>query len=195
MLNDPLELAGVLTGLVAVALTVRRNIWCWPLGMVNVALFAIVFRRAGLYADAGLQVVYFVLCAYGWWHWSRGGPRGGELAVTRAPRHELALALGVAGAAALLLGALLARLPTASWPWLDAALAAGSLAAQWLQARKRVENWAIWIVVDVIYVALYLVKELVATALLYALFAVLATAGWWSWRRAVPAPVAAQSAP
>lgn len=182
---DPLELAGVLTGLVAVALTVAEKPLCWPLGMVNVALFALVFARARLYADAGLQVVYFGVCAYGWWEWLHGGRGGGRLEVGRVPaRVALALAAGAA-VGALALGALLARATDASFPFLDSSLAAASLAAQFLQARKWLENWAVWIAVDVVYVGLYVAKELRATALLYLLFAALAVAGHLSWRRSL----------
>lgn len=182
---DPLELLGVLTGVVAVWLTVRQNVWCWPVGLVNVALFAVVFARARLYADAGLQGVYFALCLYGWWAWLHGGRDRGPLAVTRSPRRErLALAvLAVAGAA--LLGTLLHRGTDASFPYLDSALTAGSLAAQWLQARKRLENWLVWIAVDVVYVGMYVAKELHLTALLYAGFTALAVAGLREWRRSL----------
>ena len=182
---DPLELLGVLTGVVAVWLTVRQNVWCWPVGLVNVALFAVVFARARLYADAGLQGVYFALCLYGWWAWLHGGRDRGPLAVTRSPRREwLALAvLAVAGAA--LLGTLLHRGTDASFPYLDSALTAGSLVAQWLQARKRLENWLVWIAVDVVYVGMYLAKELHLTALLYAGFTALAVAGLREWRRSL----------
>lgn len=180
---DPLELAGVATGVIAVALTVAEKPLCWPLGMVNVALFAVVFARARLYADAGLQVVYFVLCAYGWWQWLHGGRGGGKLEVGRVPvRVAAALAAGAA-AFALALGTLLARATDAAFPFLDSALAAGSLAAQFLQARKWLESWALWIALDVVYVGLYVAKQLQATALLYLLFVALAVAGHLSWRR------------
>jgi len=169
-----------------VLLTVRQNPWCWPLGIVNVALFAVVFTRSQLYADAGLQIVYLVLCAYGWWQWTHGGPGGGTLAVARTPPRIAARLAAVAAAFALALGTLLARATDASFPFLDSALAAGSLAAQWLQARKWLENWWVWIVVDVIYVGLYLAKGLAATALLYAMFTALAISGLLSWRRALP---------
>jgi nicotinamide mononucleotide transporter len=182
---DPLELAGVATGVVAVALTVAEKPLCWPIGIVNVALFAVVFARARLYADAGLQVVYLVLCAYGWWQWLHGGRGGGALAVGRVPRRVAAALAGGAAAFAVGLGTLLARATDASFPFLDSSLAAGSLAAQFLQARKWLENWTVWIAVDVVYVGLYLAKQLRATALLYLLFTGLAVAGHLSWRHSL----------
>ena len=174
-----------MTGVVAVLLTVRQNPWCWPIGIVNVALFAIVFGRSRLYADAGLQIVYLGLCAYGWWQWTHGGPAGGTLAVARTPVRVAALLAALAAAFALALGTLLARATDASFPYLDSALAAGSLAAQWLQARKWLENWWVWIAVDVVYVGLYLAKGLAATALLYGMFTALAISGLLAWRRSL----------
>ena len=182
---DPFELLGVLTGVVAVWLTVRQNVWCWPVGLVNVALFAVVFARARLYADAGLQGVYFALCLYGWWAWLHGGRDHGPLAVTRSTRRERLALAALAVAAAALLGTLLHRGTDASFPYLDSALTAGSLAAQWLQARKRLENWLVWIAVDVVYVGMYVAKDLHLTALLYAGFAALAVAGLREWRRSL----------
>jgi nicotinamide mononucleotide transporter len=184
-MTDPLEIAGFVTGVVAVWLTVRQNVWCWPLGLVNVAIFAVVFYRARLYADMGLQGVYFALCLYGWWEWLHGGTAHGPLAVGRTPpRWALALA-GLAAAFAVGLGALLARATDAALPWLDSSLTAGSLAAQYLQARKWIENWWAWLAVDVVYVGMYVFKRLYLTAGLYAVFLGLAVAGLLAWRRAL----------
>jgi len=175
----------VLTGVAAVWLTVRQKIWCWPVGLVNVTLFAVVFARARLYADAGLQGIYFALAIYGWWAWLHGGTDHGPLVVTRSPRREwLPLAAGAA-VAALLLGTLLHRHTDASFPFLDSALTTGSLAAQWLQARKRLANWTVWIGVDLVYVGMYIAKGLHLTALLYAGFTLLAITGLREWRRAM----------
>lgn len=185
-MGEPLEIAGVVTGVAAVYLTVRQIVWCWPLGMINVALFAIVFARAGLYANAGLQVVYFALCAYGWWAWRRGGEGAQPLPVARLPRRFVLPLAAAAGTAALALGTLLARQTDASVPYLDSALAAASLAAQWLQARKWIENWPLWIAVNGIYVGLYLSQDLLWTAALYLGFLALAVAGWREWGRSLP---------
>lgn len=163
-------------------LTVRRNPWCWPLGMVNVALYAVVFARAKLYSDTFLQVVYFVMSAYGWWAWLRGA-HGHELPVARAPRRVLLGLLAAATASTVVVGGLLHRGTDASLPWLDAGTTSFSLAAQVLMTRKWIENWALWIAVDVVYVYMYVVKDLHATAVLYAAFLGLAVAGLVEWRR------------
>jgi nicotinamide mononucleotide transporter len=182
-----IEAAGVAFGIVAVFLTVRENVWCWPLGLVNVALFIVVFAEAKLYADMGLQVVYVGLCLYGWYAWLHGGKDHGVLQVARAPRPSvLWLALAAATFAAAL-GTLLGRLTDAALPYWDASTASFSLAAQWMQTRKWLENWLVWIVVDVVYVGMYVVKGLYLTAGLYAVFLALAVAGLVAWRRSLTA--------
>lgn len=182
---SPSEVAAVAFGVAAVWLTTRENVWCWPLGLVNVALSALVFYEARLYADTGLQAVYFALCLYGWYGWVRGGPGGEALAVSRTPRRWLAT-FAVAGATtAVLLGLGLRRYTDASLPFWDSATTAFSLVAQAMQTRKWIENWPVWIVVDVVYVGMYASKALFLMAGLYLVFLVLAVIGLRQWRRSL----------
>lgn len=184
---DPVEAAGFLTGAIAVFLTAKENVWCWPVGLVNVVVYAVVFWNAKLYADAGLQVVYAALSVVGWWQWRRGGPGSGTLRVSRSSALELG-ALAAAGAAGtLLLGTFLHRATDASFPYLDSALTSFSLVAQGMQTKKRFESWALWITVDVVYVGMYLVKHLRLTAVLYAVFVALAVLGHREWKRSLSA--------
>jgi nicotinamide mononucleotide transporter len=173
----------------AVWLTARRSPWCWPVGLVSVVAYAWIFIEAKLYSDTILQVVFAALILYGWHRWRRHLDDDGHVRVAvldgrRATSH---LALGVA--AALALGYAMHRWTDASLPWLDAALTAFSLVAQWWQARRHAAAWWLWIVVDVIYVGEYVYKSLPITAVLYAAFVVLAVMGLRAWRRA-PAGVA-----
>src|SRR4029453_17172743 len=123
---SPTEIAAVLFGVAAVWLTTRENPWCWPLGLVNVALSGIVFYRARLYADTGLQGVYFALCLYGWYAWLRGGEDPGALAVSRPPRRGLAAFAGAGVLVAVLLGFALRRYTDASLPFWDSSTTAFS---------------------------------------------------------------------
>jgi nicotinamide mononucleotide transporter len=179
-----LEWVAVGFGVVSVWLTIRENPWCWPLGIVNVSLFAWLFWRERLYADAGLQLVYVAVCAYGWWAWLHGGPRAGPLRVARAPRRASVFLLAAGVLVAMTLSLVLKAATDAAMPFWDASTTAFSLVAQWMQARKWLENWIVWIVVDVVYVGMYLVKGLHLTAFLYAAFVVLAVLGLRSWTRA-----------
>jgi len=182
-----LETVAVLFGIVSVYLSVRENIWSWPTGIVNVTLYIFVFFQARLYADMALQIVYIAISVYGWYEWLHGGRGKTELTVSRGtPR--LAAVLTVLGVAATaLLGTLLSRYTNASLPYLDSATTATSLIAQWMMAKKILENWIVWVAVDVVYVGMFLYKSLYLTAFLYAVFLVLATMGYMRWKKSLAA--------
>jgi nicotinamide mononucleotide transporter len=177
------ELVGSLTGLVCVYLVARASIWNWPVGIANTLLYTVVFLRAQLYGDALLQVVFTALGVYGWWSWAHPAERGGELPVRRATQAELALAVaaslaGTAGAALVLAHGTDSPVPV----W-DASVLVLSLVATWGQAKKWLESWWLWILVDVISVPLYVTRQLYPTALLYALFLGLCLMGLREWSR------------
>jgi nicotinamide mononucleotide transporter len=180
-----LEIVAVLVTIVAVWLTARQVIWCWPLALVSVTLYAVVFYQAKLYADMGLQAVYFVLALYGWWAWLHGGEDRGELRVTVA-RWRFRIGLVLLGAVSgCLLGLVLHRFTDASLPFMDSTLSSFSIVAQWLQTRKILEAWLLWIALDVVYVGMFVYKGLFLTAGLYAVFLWLAAVGFVSWRRSM----------
>jgi len=180
-----LEIVAVAVTLTAVYLTTRQIVWCWPLGMVSVSLYAVVFFQAKLYADMGLQGLYFVLAVYGWWSWLRGGTDHGRLQVSRlSPRPAIVL-LFLTAAVGWVGGLALGRLTDASLPRLDSLLTSFSIAAQWMQTRKILESWLVWIAVDVLYVGMFAYKELFLTSALYAVFLALAGLGFADWRRSL----------
>lgn len=183
-----LELIAVLLTLVAVYLTTRQVLWCWPLGMVSVTLYAAVFYDARLYADMGLQGLYFALAAYGWWAWLHGGEHQGELHVSLTPGRMRVALLVAAAIGGVLLGQVLNRFTDASLPFMDSMLTSVSIAAQWMQTRKLLESWLVWLAVDVLYVGMFLYKQLFLTAGLYAVFLGLAVMGFMEWRRSMRAP-------
>lgn len=190
---NPLELVAALVGATSVWLSVRQNVWSWPTAIVNVALYTIVFREAKLYADMGLQVVYAILSVYGWHQWLHGGEGRTELRVTRAtPRLGVALAAIAVGGSAVL-GVLLHRTTDAALPFLDSFLSSTSLVAQWMMTRKLLENWLVWIGVDVLYVGMFVSKGLYVTAGLYAVFLALAARGYLDWRRSTDASPAKEA--
>ena len=177
------ELFGFITGVLNVWLVTRQSIWSWPLGVLNAVFYMVVFARTGVYSDTGLQVVYFVLSLYGWYHWLRGGPQQEAVVVTRTPRRTWAIVAGIAVVVWVLLSSITRRIPGAALPQLDAALVAISLVAQWMMTRKLLENWLLWIAVDVVYIGLFINRQLPLTAMLYAVFLVLAIIGYGQWHR------------
>jgi nicotinamide mononucleotide transporter len=184
------ETFGFVTGVANVWLVTRQNIWSWPLGVLNAVFYMIVFARTGLYSDTGLQVVYFTLSLYGWWHWWRGGPDRAPVVVRRTPRSLALLLAGIALVTWVTLATITSRIPGAALPWLDSILVAISLVAMWMMTRKLLENWLLWIAVDVVYIGLFINRGLPLTAVLYTVFLGLATLGFFQWRKS-----AAQHAP
>ena len=189
------EFAGVALGIVTVYLSARENIWSWPTALVNAVMFVIVFFRAGLYSDFGLQIIYFVLSLYGWYEWLYGGADRTELQVTRTPAKlwPVFAIIGLVSWAAL--SAITSRLPNAALPYMDSALVTVSLIAQYMMTKKYLENWILWIVVDVFYVGMFIYKKLNLTAFNYFVYLGLAVVGYVAWRRsraeqaaAVPSP-------
>lgn len=187
---DPLELLGFVTGGICVWLAARENIWNWPIGIANNIFYLVVFWRAGLYADSGLQVFYFAIGVYGWWMWARGGPAHRELPATNIPKMQSVLTVAITTASALLLFAGLRRYTNSTVPAGDAITTALSLTAQYMLGRKWLENWLVWITADVIYIGLYYYKHLYWTALLYAIFIAMCVAGYTGWKRAMITPKA-----
>jgi nicotinamide mononucleotide transporter len=179
------EALGLLSGALCVYLVTRESIWNWPLGIITAAFYVVVFSRAGLYSDTGLQVLYIGLSAYGWWHWLRGGPAKSGVVVTRVPGREMLLLVAAGVALWLLLWTVTSRIRGATLPLLDAALVATSLVAQYLMTRKYVENWLLWIAVDVIYIGLFFTRGLRLTAVLYAIYLGLAILGYIQWKRSL----------
>lgn len=184
---SPLELFAAALGVLAVWLTARQNIWCWPIGLVMVLIYVWIFFEVKLYSDMLLQGIYAVLQGYGWWQWTRGGARHDGREVSRLAPAQLATGLGLGAAGSLALGYVMATHTDAAAPWLDAALTGFSLVAQVWMAQKRLECWALWILVDVIFVGLFTYKGLYLTAALYALFTLLAVHGWRQWRQPLAA--------
>jgi nicotinamide mononucleotide transporter len=170
-----LEQVAVACGLANIYLTVRQNIWCWPVGVVMVSLYIYIFFTAKLYSDAGLNVFFLVMQFYGWYQWTRGPV---EWAWTIA-----GVLVGTA-----VLGTVMHRYTDASLPYPDAFTTLLSVFAQFLLTRKVLENWTLWIIADVVYIGVYTTKGLYWTAGLYVVFLLLCIQGYREWK-ATPAQV------
>jgi nicotinamide mononucleotide transporter len=178
-----LEILGFVTGAIYVYLNTQQNVWGWFLGIINAVLYAVVFWQVGLYADTGLQGYYFVTSFYGWWMWKFGGKNHDGISVTRTPPQQYAVFGLIFITATLSWGFLLGKFTDASLTYLDSALTIASLIGQWMMARKYLENWILWIVADACYTMMYFYKGLHLTAILYAVFLLLAVGGYVQWKR------------
>jgi nicotinamide mononucleotide transporter len=185
------EALGFVTGAACVYLVVLQSIWNFPLGLANNIFFLVLFGQARLFGDAGLQLVYIVLGVHGWYQWLHGGEQRTALKITRA---SVRLLLVLGGLIVVATWGLVLALRTAKGaaPLLDAFTTVLSLAAQYLLNRKVLENWFIWIVADVIYIYLYITRELHLTAVLYSVFLCLCIAGYLNWRRTLQSEEAAR---
>lgn len=181
--TSPLELLSFVLSVTTVVLNIRQLHWAWFFAIVSSATYGVVFYQARLYGDMGLQGVFIAVSFWGWYQWLHGGSSREPLAVTRSSSagwfySTLGWAIGFA-----ILALFLDNFTDTDVPNIDGFLTAGSLVGQVLLSRKKVENWIVWIVVDVLYVGLYVYKGLMLTAVLYGLFVLLAAIGLVAWKR------------
>jgi nicotinamide mononucleotide transporter len=179
-----LEVIAVALGIANVGLLVRRSIWNYPFGMAMVALYLVIFWQARLYGEAGLQVFFFVVQGWGWWLWARAGGLAQMVTVEWMGWRARAVAIALVAGSSLGIGWAMARFTDAALPYADATIAGASVVAQILLALRRVENWALWIAIDVLSVGVYVARELYLTAGLYVVFLGLAITGLVTWARA-----------
>ncbi|HEU4994855.1 MAG TPA: nicotinamide riboside transporter PnuC [Gemmatimonadaceae bacterium] len=180
-----LEWIAAILSAVSVYLSARENIWSWPSGIVSVAMYGFIFVHAGLYSDAGLQAFFLVISVYGWYEWLHGGANRTRLGVSRATSRIWGVSVLLGLVSWVALGLLTSKLRGVSLPFLDSALTTVSVIAQIMMTRKILENWILWIAVDVVYVPMYVYKGLYPTAALYAVFLGLAVMGLVEWRRSL----------
>lgn len=190
-----LEWSAVAFSILGVWLMAQRRMLAWPVGLVSVGLYALVFAGARLYSDALLQIAFAVFLSYGWFNWHRQAQPDGRIIIAPLARRHLVRDLGLGTAFGIALGATMHTFTDAALPWLDAMLAGLSLVAQWWQARRHTAAWWLWIGVDVVYVGMYLVKSLNLTAGLYLVFVALAAMGLRAWSMAADATATAGNPP
>ena len=183
--NNYIELLGALFGLLYIILSIKQNIWCWPIGLITSALYIYVFFITKFYADMGLQVYYLVVSIYGWYFWMFGGKskKKDDLKISNVGFRRF---LYLAVATAVLFGIIafiLVNFTDSEIPYWDAFTTAGSFVATWMLARKIIEHWLIWIIVDSVSLGLYIYKGLYATVILFAVYTLLAVIGYIEWKK------------
>ena len=180
-----LEIIGTIVGLIYLWLEYRASIYLWAASIVMPAIYIFVYYDAGLYADFGINIYYLGAALYGWAMWKYGGKTDtqAELPITHIPVRSLLRALPVFAISFVAIAWLLLHHTDSNVPWCDAFTTALSIIGMWMLARKYVEQWWVWMVVDVVCVGLYVYKELYFTAALYALYTIVAVFGWMNWKK------------
>ncbi|MCC9137224.1 nicotinamide riboside transporter PnuC [Pontibacter silvestris] len=176
------EAVGWITGIACVWLAAKQNVWTWPLGIVSTGLYVVVFYSVRLYADMGLNAFYFITSIYGWYIWLYGGKNHTGRKVGRVRKKEMLL-LSVTGLIFTLgLGYFLENYTDADLSYTDSATTAVSLVGYWMMAKKQIENWVVWLVVDVVYVGVYAYKGLYLTSFLYFIYLILCIKAYADWK-------------
>ncbi|WP_240186638.1 nicotinamide riboside transporter PnuC [Pedobacter namyangjuensis] len=179
-----LEWFGVFTGILCVWLAAKNNIWNWPFAIISVVIYIFIFFESRLYADMGLQVYFLGMNLYGWYFWSKNknNPQASRAISSITSKEILFSTIGIS-VFTIAIGFLLHKETNASFPFIDSFCTACSLIAQLFLARKVLQNWLIWIFVDLIYVGVYFSKDLYATGLMYVLYIFIAIMGYLDWRK------------
>ena len=177
------ELIASISGFLCLYLLIKRNIWCWFFGFIQVSLYTGIFFQAKLYSDSLLHVIYMGLQAYGWWHWRHHSDSVNNVIVLKGTLSAMLrwAVVGVVGT--LLLGTLMYTYTDASFAYADAFTTSMSLVAQWLLTRRYLFNWLFWMLVDIVAIAIYWQKGLYPTAILYGTFLVMCVIGFRQWRK------------
>jgi nicotinamide mononucleotide transporter len=185
--DNYIEILGVVTSLVYLYFSVKQHIWLWPFGIISSALFIYIFFANRFYADMSLQGYYLFISIYGWYNWSRGkrDSETGKLPVTRIRLKTAVILFIILAVVWIGIALLLMHFTNSDVYWGDAFTTAGSIIATWMLARKILEHWLLWVIVDSVSVGLYLYKEMYPTVLLYFIFTVIAVIGFYTWKKDV----------
>jgi nicotinamide mononucleotide transporter len=179
-----LEIVAFVLAVAMVLANLRVKVIGWPLAIASSLLYALLFADSRLYGEATLQLFFITVACWGWWQWLRGTTGDGRpLRVRTLPAKQRVLAAAATLAAWPLLGLLLDLATDSDVPYFDALPTVASITGQILLGRKFVENWPVWVAVNVVSVGLFAFKGLWLTVLLYAVFTLLAVLGWRAWQR------------
>ncbi|MFW6019385.1 MAG: nicotinamide riboside transporter PnuC [Bacteroidales bacterium] len=181
-----IELLAMALGLVSIVLQIKQNLWLWPVNIVMVSLYIIVYIDYRLYADMSLQVYYLIMSIYGWFYWLYGHKKRTDqkqVPVTRTRKKVWPFLIIAAIVLFAGISYILINYTDSDVPYLDAFTTSLSFVATWMLARKLIENWIIWIVVDTVSVGLYIYKELFPTTVLFIVLTILAFTGYREWRK------------
>ena len=181
--STPLELIAVVLAIAYLVLAIRQNIWCWVCAGVSTAIYVYLFVDAKLYMESALNVFYFAMANYGWYVWYYGKSGGDELPVSVWPRTIHVNALLAIAAVSAISGFVLDRYTDAAFPYIDSMTTWSAIWATFLVARKVLENWWYWLVIDTVSIFIYWARDLQLTSFLFVVYVILVPIGLISWTR------------
>ncbi len=182
-----IELLGSIFGLLYILFSIKQNIWCWPIGFITSALYIYVFFVSKFYADMGLQVYYLIISLYGWYHWMFGAKskKQDDLKIIKVGLSTGIILLLINAVIFLFIVYVLINYTDSEIPYWDAFTTSASFVATWMLARKMIENWIVWIIVDSVSLGLYIYKGLYPTVVLFVVYTILAILGYLEWKKAI----------
>ena len=183
--HSVLEAVAVFMAIAYLLLAIRQNIWCWLCAAISTAIYVFLFIDARLYMESVLNAFYFAMAIYGWYHWKTGSGAGHEVPVTTWPRTRHGVAVAAIVGIALVNGYALSRWSDAAFPYVDSLTTWAAIWATFLVARKVLENWGYWLLIDVASILIYWNRGLELTALLFVVYVVMIPFGYLAWRRSM----------
>jgi len=188
----PWEMIAVILAIVYLLLAIRQNILCWAAAIISTAIYLVLMFRVGLYMESALQLFYIAMAIYGWYSWRHGQGSGSgsahELQVTSWPLAFNILPVLLIAFATVVSGFVLRAYTNAAMPYMDSFTTWGAIVSTWMVARKIIQNWHYWFVIDTVSIYLYASRGLWLTVLLFALYLVLIVIGLKEWRKCLPMP-------
>lgn len=183
LLAHGIEVCGTITGFLFLGFSIRQHFLTWPIGLLNALFYIAVFFYSKIYADMVLQFYYVAISCYGWWCWYKGTEAGNRLNVSKTSRSDWFKLIVIAIVMFLVIAAVLALYTDSQVPIWDGLTTSLSIVATWMMARKKIEHWLIWILVDSLSIGLFIFKELYPTTLLFVTYTILAYYGYVEWRK------------
>jgi nicotinamide mononucleotide transporter len=185
LLKNYIEVLGSITGLIYLYFSIRQIIWLWPLGIITSLLYIIVFYNARFYADMALQVYYFFISIYGWHYWKYAEDHNSnkKLKIVKASSGELLVFILITLFLTVITGYALDEYTDSPLPYWDAFTTSGSIVATWMLAKKYLEHWLFWIVIDFVSLGTYLYKSLYPTVILFTIYTCMAFIGYINWKK------------
>jgi len=180
-----IEILGALAGFVYIFFEIKVSKWMWPIGLLTSVFYVVVFFDSKFYADMSLQFYYIVISIIGWYWWLKGGNNGVELSINKLTNQLLIKILIVSIFVFLAISYILVNYTDSPLPYWDALTTSLSIVATWMLARKIIEQWLFWIVIDLVSMVLYLYKGLYPTSVLFLIYSILAVYGYIKWRKLI----------